>query len=272
MTRFLKSWFFLPGLIILLTGCVSENQKSDKSFAPLSIHQTSFKRVLSVCNEPGSDSLRMGIASLVIDTVPDGLNTDSLSGFIARHTLATSTGTLAPDEEALFDSFSGEFEKVRAGFQGPCNGWTLSRKIECLLNANGLFSVSAFGFSFTGGAHPNTIIRLKTYDLTNSQPVSISEMIDPALKDAFLKAVEKTFRKIYEMADTTSWQSAGFWFDKGFTLPENMALTPDGLYLVYNQYEVAPYSFGTTELVVTADEFSSFLTNEWKQRFETVRR
>lgn len=272
MNRFLKPWYLAFGLVILLTACAPGNQKNGERFAPLGIRQTIFKRVAGVCSDPGGDSLRVDITSLTIDTVPDGLKTDSLSGFIARHSFATFSGSIAVGEEALYESFSGEFEKVRTDFQGPCNGWTLTRKIECLLNADGLFSVSAFDFSFTGGAHPNTVIRLKTYDLTTGQPVNIGQMIDPALKDAFLKTVEKTFRNIYEIADTTSWQVAGFWFDKGFTLPGNMALTPDGLYLIYNQYEVAPYSTGTTELIIPAGEFSSFLTSEWKQRFQTVKR
>ena len=84
--------------------------------------------------------------------------------------------------------------------------------------------------------------------------------------------VEQKFRKVYELADTASWQNNGFWFDDGFKLPQNMALTPDGLYLIYNQYEVAPYAVGTTELIVDADEWINVLTPEWQRRFARVRR
>ena len=266
-TRFLTA----TALLWLMASCHSF-LSTEKTVVPLAIHTTKFYHAQMLCNDTLSDSLRIDISSLAIDTVPPGLLTDSLTAFINYASLLKTDGTLAPDESSLAASLLSENREVYSDPDFHCQGWTLTRKVECLLNADGLFSVSGFDFSFMGGAHPNTQIILKTFDLTTGLAVTVKEMVAPEKMPQLLKVVEQKFRKVYELADTASWQNNGFWFDDGFKLPQNMAVTPDGLYLIYNQYEVAPYAVGTTELIVDADEWMNVLTPEWQQRFGRVRR
>ena len=43
--------------------------------------------------------------------------------------------------------------------------------------------------------------------------------------------------------------AAGFWFEGGrFKLNENFAVTPTGLLFFFNDYEIAPHSFGATSI------------------------
>ena len=264
--------FFIPVLIALLTGCIAGQADHLAVPEPLGVHQTLFKKAVSVCADPQADSLRVEISSIVIDRLPDGLNADSLQQFIRKHSLTTlSSPEPAVDAEALFNHFSDEFGRVAGQFGGPCHGWSLNRKIECLMNAGGLFTVSALDFSYTGGAHPNTVITLQSYDLTTGQPLDVSSIIDDDKADSFKLVVEKTFRQVHDIADTTSWPLAGFWFEQGFTLPKNMAITPHGLYLLYNAYEVAPYSTGASELMLPAADFEVFVTREWRSRLQQIR-
>jgi len=264
--------FFIPVLIVLLTGCIAGQVDHLAVTEPLGVHQTLFKKVISVCDDPQADSLRMEISSIVIDHLPDGAKADSLQQFIRKHSLTTLTSAEpAADADALFNHFADEFGRVAGQFGGPCHGWILNRKIECLMNAGGLFTVSALDFSYTGGAHPNTVITLQSYDLTTGQPLDVATMIDDAKADSFMLVVEKTFRQVHDIADTTSWLLAGFWFEQGFALPKNMAITPHGLYLSYNAYEVAPYSTGATELMISAADFEVFVTKEWRSRLQQIR-
>jgi hypothetical protein len=51
------------------------------------------------------------------------------------------------------------------------------------------------------------------------------------------------------------------YFDpNNFTLPENIGFDDDGLILLYNTYEIAPYSSGLTEIHIPFDEIDSLLT------------
>lgn len=269
----MKRFHFLAAVLItILAGCIANRTENQVVPEPLTVHQTSFRKTLRVCDDPNADSLQVEIASLAIDSVPEGLLTDSLRQFIREHSLADVSSTaLAADVDDLFNRFAREYEQVAGHYGQPCHGWTLNRKLECLLNAGGLFSVSALDFSYTGGAHPNTNITLQTFDLTTGQLVDFSQIIDTAMLATFVITVEKTFRRVHDITDTTSWTSAGFWFEKGFTLPKNMALTPEGFYLVYNAYEVAPYSTGATELMIPATELEPLLNQEWKSRFLNIR-
>ncbi|HBZ65785.1 MAG TPA: hypothetical protein DEO70_03035 [Bacteroidales bacterium] len=269
-------FFSFPSIVLsflLFAGCGVSKSGDMQNIPPLNIRPVTYQKAEKVCGDLQPDSLTLELFSLSLDSVPEGLLVDSLRAFIDRFVLATdSADMLAPDPDSLFSQFVGNWQKTMDDFEGPCQGWTISRKIEPLLNKSGLFSLSALDFSFMGGAHPNTQIRLMTFDLTTGQPVDIRLIINNDQQDAFLKRVEKSFRQVHELSDTASWSYNGFWFDKGFSLPQYMALTPDGLYLMYNQYEVAPYAAGTTELMIPIDEFLAFLKPEWRDRVAAIKR
>lgn len=48
--------------------------------------------------------------------------------------------------------------------------------------------------------------------------------------------------------------------DDKFILPANIFVTKDGLLLFYNVYEIAPYSDGTKELLLTYDELKGYIS------------
>lgn len=267
------TWFVAVALFVsLFFGSCQSSSPAGDTLPPVAIHATRYYQAAAVCADTLADSLRVDLSSIALDTVPQGFMTDSLTAFIRQVTLLAPDGTPMADEAALTAALIGENRETYADPEFPCQGWSLTRKAECLLNADGLFSVSGFDFSYMGGAHPNTQITLRTFDLTTGLPVTVEQMVAPDKMPQLLEMVEQKFRKVYELADTTSWEEAGFWFNKGFVLPRNMALIPDGLYLIYNQYEVAPYAAGSTELIVEADEWMKVLTPEWQQRFARVRR
>ena len=45
-------------------------------------------------------------------------------------------------------------------------------------------------------------------------------------------------------------------FMQQFQLPKNIGMTETGYHLIYNQYEILPYSEGHTELKISFDELS----------------
>lgn len=269
----LHSFFSSVFFIMLFFGCRDNKSGNSNAIPPLNITPEIYHKSERVCGEPNPDSVIIDILSFRIDSVPEGLLVDSIREFINQFVYTTdSIGILAANPDSLFNHLTGNWHNAMDNYEGPCQGWTISRKIESLLNNAGLFSLSALDFNYMGGAHPNTQILLKTFDLITGKPVDIRLIINNYQQEPFLKKVEMSFRQAHELSDTASWSYHGFWFDDGFRLPQNMALTPDGLYLLYNQYEVAPYAVGTTELLIPVDEFIPFLTPEWHDRVASARR
>lgn len=258
--------------LFLFTGCGEFNSGNSTIIPPIKITPELYHKSERVCGDLNSDSITIDILSFRLDSLPNSLLADSVRAFIDQFVFATdSIGILEADPDSLFSHFAGKWHNTMIYYEGPCQGWTISRKAEPLLNNAGLFSLSVIDFSYMGGAHPNTRIWLKTFDLITGKSIDIRQIVNKNQQESFLKKVEMSFRQVHELSDTASWSYNGFWFDDGFRLPQNMALTPNGLYLLYNQYEVAPYAFGTTELLIPIDELLPFLTPEWRDRVASVR-
>ncbi len=105
--------------------------------------------------------------------------------------------------------------------------------------------------SYTGGAHPNQFVIARTLSLDTGDDVRVEDVYD---RDNLLAVGEKYFRDFHGLADTTSLNDGGYMFPEGeFVLPENMALTTEGVFFFYNSYEVASYAEGPTVFVLPYD-------------------
>lgn len=81
--------------------------------------------------------------------------------------------------------------------------------------------------------------------------VLLESPIDRFDMDALKQLAEKAFRQYHKLSVDANLDDAGFFFENGvFSLPANMALTENGLMLLYNPYEVAAYALGETRLFI----------------------
>lgn len=107
---------------------------------------------------------------------------------------------------------------------------------------------------YMGGAHPSKFVTLASFDLTSGTTINILDLYD---KKQLERLAEERFRKIHKLKQDQDLNDAGFMFENGiFVLPENMALTNEGILFVYNSYEVAAYSEGETRFTIPYSELS----------------
>ena len=108
-----------------------------------------------------------------------------------------------------------------------------------------IFSVYRDAYEFTGGAHGNTIRYGDTWSSCTGWPVQLKEMFPPCTRYRRIltdNAIEQARRR----------QAAGFvqYFDdfekliRKYFRPSNFYITPDGIAIFYQQYEIAPYVAG----------------------------
>jgi hypothetical protein len=53
-----------------------------------------------------------------------------------------------------------------------------------------------------------------------------------------------------------------FWFEKGFSCPDNFDFSDNKVTFYYNQYEVAPYSYGTVSYSLSLKQIQPYLKRE----------
>jgi len=121
-----------------------------------------------------------------------------------------------------------------------------------------LAQVVRFRYEFTGGAHGNSTTSVTYVSKDTGKELSFaSDMISDL--PTFEKIAEKYFRKIRKIPAKRSLKKAGYLFDQGFGLSENIILTNDAVTLIYNPYECAPYVMGEIRVSIPLKDVANFI-------------
>lgn len=129
--------------------------------------------------------------------------------------------------------------------------WTFMAR-DSVVRLDSIVCVRQLAYSFTGGAHGNTVVAMQAFRAATGERVTWRDLTPDTT--AFIAAAEQAFRRTTKMSQRDTYAKAGFWFENGqFALPNVIGITPTGYLLVYNQYEVAPYSYGVIEVPLPFD-------------------
>jgi len=137
-------------------------------------------------------------------------------------------------------------EAVTVYKEAVANGYPI-RPFESLLdynvtyNDNGLLSLYRDRYDYTGGAHGITIRKSDTYNLKTGAKVPL---------DAFFPNQYNYMQYLIDEMIKIAKQDPSIYFENYQELiikyfnPKSYYLTPNGIAIYYQQYEIAPYSTG----------------------------
>ncbi len=158
------------------------------------------------------------------------------------------------------DRFLSGYREFAEDFPEQSSQWVMTRKIEAIHNALGVFSLEFTETSYTGGAHPNTSVTLASFDTRTGLRITLDDLFVDPYGDALQEIAERAFRAERNLSETEDLSSAGFWFEDGtFRLNDNFAVVPDGLKFHFNSYEVGPYSMGPTSIVLARNSLAALV-------------
>lgn len=136
-------------------------------------------------------------------------------------------------------------------------GWWIETSNEIHLNNPKIISLELMISSFTGGAHPIGFSKTFNFSLPGGDPVVLDSLISD--RERFVQLVEKEFKLANGLPETANLQDEGYFENGAFSLPPNFVFTAEGLYLIYNVYEAAPYALGPTEFLIPYDKLKNLL-------------
>lgn len=164
--------------------------------------------------------------------------------------------------EAIMDQFLQEYQELQAEDLPFSMPWSLETEGQVLYQNDKLVSVQLHQYSYMGGAHPNTFTKVWMFNKTTKNALILQDL-NPEM-DTLMAIAELAFRQAAEIPAGQSLAEAGFFEGGTFILPQNYALIEEGLLLYYNTYEIAPYVFGPTEVIIPwADLQVAFETDQW---------
>ncbi|HEY9069507.1 MAG TPA: DUF3298 domain-containing protein [Candidatus Ozemobacteraceae bacterium] len=170
---------------------------------------------------------------------------------ILNRLLAVAGEKPAASLDELIDTFVKGYEaSVKETPEMP-GGWSLKFEASIRHADAELIAIDTLDSVFQGGAHPTSNIVYLVFSTKTGKPVELSSLLLPGKADELTRIAEARFRKVRELKPDENLEEAGFQFEKNrFALNSNFLVSKDGLAFCYNQYEIAPYALGITELVI----------------------
>jgi hypothetical protein len=261
---------------VFLIGCdfngTKTNDKDSHQNDSLSYSYKKYDKQLFDCEKVDSPCAKVSLQSLKVEG--EGNAIDSINAKIERRFLnlygESEEGLEAYESsEELINAFLDEYARIVKDMPDYTSEWLLERTVEVNFNKLGMFGVSFVDFSYTGGAHGNSLLLYSNFNSATGNFIGLQDLLK--YEEPLLIAADIIFRESQNIQASTKFEDAGFWFDDtGFYLPDNFFLSDMGIHFFYNPYEIAPYSYGAVELFISWDEADEFLQDEWKHLPENV--
>lgn len=260
--KYIIQIFFSVSTVYLFYCCGGNNTPSE--------NKLKYEIVKYESQSEGCDSLREDNCAkvkiefpLIIeydnDTVKNKINKSIEKLFSASDT-AESTKI---DFNSHMELFINEYESFIKEFPDAFQSWFIERTGEVKLNKENIFSIDYMDYSYTGGAHPNTYVSFKNFNLSTGEEIKLDEIIMENKRLELTRIAEAEFRKLKDLTAEADLGQAGFWFENNkFYLNDNFLITDSSLVFYYNNYEITAYAFGPTELTIPFSKIKSLIDKE----------
>jgi hypothetical protein len=128
-----------------------------------------------------------------------------------------------------------------------------------VFNGKNVVSYSISQSMYTGGAHPNSYVAFYNYDKANGDAITLGSMFGTGWEAALNKVIDTDFRKMKGLTAADNLQEKAYLFENKITYTNNFALEKKGIRFYYNNYEIAPYSTGATDLFIPWTDLSGIM-------------
>ena len=170
-----------------------------------------------------------------------------------REFLLTSIGEPRryPSFEATIEAFKEWYEDYKGQARVPTAFW--ERKTVAIVYQSPAIVSVKFDLSFyTGGLHPQYAATFTSFNATTGARIRLDDVLVAGYRPRLTRIAENEFRTQLGIMPGMTLRDAGYIFfnDDIFALNDNFWFGPKGVIFFYNPYEIAPYSMGTTELLL----------------------
>jgi len=148
-------------------------------------------------------------------------------------------------------SFNNQYNSFKKDFPDSVQEWEAQIDGDLMYQSSEIISIALSSYLNTGGAHGILTIYFLNFDATtglqikNEMLFNDIEAIKPITESYFNDFIEENNSDVFEA-------------DK-FSLPQNIGYEDEGIVMLYNVYEVAPYASGIIQFTIPYNEISTYL-------------
>jgi hypothetical protein len=266
----LHIWSYFVFLVILLNLYACRQQKStmvESTSASISRNLPyeirEIRKTDGDCESPNAPcvilSIMYPIVSSGTEAAQEKINNDIetlVSTKMQRYTSEQLVETTNLD--SIGEAFINRFNQLLIDFPEYQQRWSYNLEGSIAYDSADIITIEFNLYTYTGGAHPNAEVTYDSYDAQNGERLQLTDIVSDVDKLAAL--AEEKFRQQKELLPDADLSEAGYTFENNqFALNENFGVLEEGIIFYYNDYEIAPYVMGPTEILLTYEEVGNLL-------------
>ncbi len=243
-------------LLLLFTSCAEEKEKKD---LPLRFEKESIiKKSGENCDTAEYDCT---IISLEVVKAKGAEVSEDINQKLEEHVIqliSSEEDPAATSLEELSENFINDYKEAAKSFSEE-PPWEAYLNENVYFKSDSLVSIGITAEIFSGGAHGYKTLTFLNFNPNTGEKYSAEDLFTPE----FTGFIEGKFRSKFDIPSEDNINSTGFWFENDvFQLPENIGFEEDKVILIYNSYEIAPYSAGDIYMEIPFEEVRPFLRIE----------
>lgn len=125
-----------------------------------------------------------------------------------------------------------------------------------------LMSYGVERYVYTGGAHGISYRLFRNYDISNGKVIQEADLFTCGSEDAITEMLKDNIIAQSENISSTADLQAEGYSVEDIRPNNNFYLSEEGIVYVFNPYDIAPYSYGETEVMLTWEQLEPLLTKE----------
>ncbi|OBX23513.1 MULTISPECIES: DUF3298 and DUF4163 domain-containing protein [Bizionia] len=228
----------LLSLIFLVFSCEDEETKITFSEKNFTTNQNKIVEI-NIPQAEGAEAVKNNINASIEAMVSASLNLDEDS--VAKNMSISES----------IDKFNSEYASFKSEFPESALEWEAQIDGEIMYQSEAVISVVITNYLNTGGAHGSLVVSFLNFDALTGQSLKNEQLFNDM--NAFKTVAEDYFND--QIADKKEL----YFEPDNFVLPQNIGFNETGVILLYNSYEVAPYSTGLTEFTIPFDDLVPYL-------------
>lgn len=224
-------------------------------------HESSVRNLVK---KPKSPQASIDLLLLLPGESSNTILSDTLRAMMLQSYFSHSSKS-APEEmikemkEVFFNNYTESNEQIfKEHPDGGNFNWELSKFIHITNNDQYLLTYYILTYAFTGGAHGLETHDYYSIDLKKGKKIQLNDIIMPGTESKLISLLTRKLKEIIGLSSDQKLTEFGYFSDE-VKPNENFYVTKNGIGFFYNHYELAPYSFGLTDIFLSYTELKGIV-------------
>jgi hypothetical protein len=257
----------VAGLLLIATSC--HTRSSDKE-ETLTLETASLSTKAFMNNDTAGLALELTLALSYPADYPDRHILDKVRHQVVVDYFPEGADTAFSDPDALLSAYAADYkrfflesESAYADVSGEgdyfeAEPWYNDQKLLVRLNEGGLFSYTVATDRFSGGAHGEKKYVNRVIDLTSGLKVTEDDLFTEEAQPLIIEMIQRQLMDHYELNSVEALEEIGFFDISEMSLNTNFYISDKGLTYTFNEYEIASYSVGASDVTLSFNSLAGF--------------